>query len=141
MGGGSPSTGIMSLASDTANIMQQIKEAKLTPPQAEGNVATGDIGFASGRSKFTFRKMSIKAEYAQMIDKYFSAFGYRINLFKVPNRTGRLNWNYVKTVGCNVEGNIPQGDLQEIKTMFDSGVTLWHNPSTYLDYSQNNNIV
>lgn len=137
--GGSYSTG--NLASDTANIMQQIKEAKLTPPQAEGNVSTGDIAFASGRSKFTFRKMSIKAEYAQIIDKYFSAYGYRVNIFKLPNRTGRRNWNYVKTVGCNVEGDIPQSDMQEIKQIFDSGVTLWHNASTFMDYSQSNNIV
>lgn len=138
-GGGSYSTG--NLASDVAGIMQQIKEAKITPPQAEGNVSTGDVGFATGEAKITFRKMSIRAEYAEIIDKYFSAFGYKVNAFKVPNRTGRLNWNYVKTVGCNVEGNIPQADLQEIKGIFNSGVTLWHNPATFLDYSQNNNIV
>lgn len=141
MAGGSPSSGIASLATDTANIMQQIKEAKITPPQAEGNVATGDISFASGHSKFTFRKMSIKAEYAEMIDKYFTAYGYRVNLFKLPNRTGRSNWNYVKTVGCNIEGDIPQSDMQEIKGIFDSGVTLWHKPNYFMDYSQDNNIV
>lgn len=138
-GGGSYSTG--NLASDVAGIMQKIKEAKITPPQAEGNVSTGDVGFSSGESKFTFRKMSIRAEYARIIDDYFTAFGYRVNAFKVPNRYGRRNWNYIKTVGCNIEGDIPQGDMQEIKSMFDSGITLWHNANTYLDYSQNNNIV
>lgn len=138
-GGGSYSTG--NLASDVAGIMQKIKEAKITPPQAEGNVSTGDVGFSSGESKFTFRKMSIRAEYARIIDDYFTAFGYRVNAFKVPNRYGRRNWNYIKTVGCNIEGDIPQGDMQEIKGMFDSGITLWHNTNTYLDYSQNNNIV
>ena len=138
-GGGSYSTG--NLASDVAGIMQKIKEAKITPPQAEGNVSTGDVGFSSGESKFTFRKMSIRAEYARIIDDYFTAFGYRVNAFKVPNRYGRRNWNYIKTVGCNIEGDIPQGDMQEIKSMFDSGITLWHNTNTYLDYSQNNNIV
>lgn len=138
-GGGSYSTG--NLASDVAGIMQKIKEAKITPPQAEGNVSTGDVGFSSGESKFTFRKMSIRAEYARIIDDYFTAFGYRVNAFKLPNRFGRRNWNYIKTVGCNIEGDIPQGDMQEIKGMFDSGITLWHNANTYLDYSQNNNIV
>lgn len=138
-GGGSYSTG--NLASDVAGIMQKIKEAKITPPQAEGNVSTGDVGFSTGESKFTFRKMSIRAEYARIIDDYFTAFGYRVNAFKVPNRYGRRNWNYIKTVGCNIEGDIPQGDMQEIKSMFDSGITLWHNTNTYLDYSQNNNIV
>ena len=138
-GGGSYSTA--NFASDVANIMQTIKEAKITPPQARGNLNSGDVAFASGKCKFTFRNMSIKQEYAEIIDKYFSAFGYRVNAFKLPNRTGRLNWNYVKTVGCNIEGDIPQADMQEIKGIFDSGVTLWHNPSTFLDYSQSNSIV
>nr|DAM57460.1 MAG TPA: Major tail protein [Caudoviricetes sp.] len=35
-------------------------------------------------------------------------------------------------------GDIPQGDLQVIKSIFDNGVTLWHNPQTFLDYSKNN---
>lgn len=137
--GGTYSTG--RLASDVAGIMQQVKEAKMTPPQAEGNVGSGDVGFATGESKFTFRKMSIRAEYARIIDSYWNAFGYRVNAFKVPNRTGRQNWNFVKTVGCNIEGDIPQSDMQEIKGIFNSGVTLWHNPATFLDYSQTNNIV
>ena len=85
--------------------------------------------------------MSIKAEVARAIDDYFSMFGYRTDRMKLPNITGRSNWNYVKTLGCNVIADIPQKDLQEIKGMFNSGVTLWHNPATFLDYSQNNNIV
>lgn len=85
--------------------------------------------------------MSIRAEYARMIDDYFTMFGYKTNRLKVPNITGRANWNYVKTKGCNVIGNVPQDDLQEIKTMFNRGVTIWHNTSTFMDYSQNNAIV
>ena len=30
--------------------------------------------------------------------------------------------------------------MNEIKTLFNTGITLWHNTSTYLDYSQSNNI-
>lgn len=131
----------LDLASSVANIAQQIKEAEIVPPTAKGNVSTGSIGFSSGESKFTFRKMSIRAEYARIIDSYFDAFGYQVNALKVPNLTGRANWNYIKTVGCNVIADIPQEDLNRIKRMFNTGLTLWHNPVTFLDYSQNNNIV
>ena len=31
--------------------------------------------------------------------------------------------------------------MQKIKDIFDNGITFWHNPSTFLDYSQSNNIV
>lgn len=114
--------------------------ASITPDQVKGK-QTGDLTFSIGRNCFTGYKMSIKAEVARAIDDYFSMFGYRTDRMKLPNITGRANWNYVKTLGCNVIADIPQKDLQEIKGMFNSGVTLWHNPATFLDYSQNNNIV
>lgn len=77
-------------------------------------------------------------EYAKRIDDYFSAYGYKINEIKVPNINSRNNWNYIKTVGANIFGDIPQNDLNQIKNMFDTGITFWHNPSTFLDYSQTN---
>ena len=85
--------------------------------------------------------LSIKSEYAKMIDDFFTMYGYKVNSVKIPNITGRSNWNYVKTIDSIIIGNVPQNDLQEIKNMFDDGVTLWHNTSTFLDYSQSNNIV
>lgn len=132
---------ILDFASDVANTMQKVKEAQMTPPQAKGNVASGDITFSQKESGFTWRKMSIRAEYAKMIDDYFTMFGYKTNRLKVPNINGRANWNYVKTKGCNIIGDIPQDDMQEIKTMFNRGVTIWHHANTFLDYSQSNAIV
>lgn len=135
------SSGLMGMAQNVLSTAQQVREAKMTPPQAKGNVAAGSFAFCDGQTKFTFRKMSIKQEYARVIDGYFSAYGYKVNTYKTPNITGRQNWNYVETRGCNILGNVPQEDLDEIKAMFDSGVTIWHNTSTFLDYSQNNAIV
>lgn len=116
-------------------------QANMVSDQVKGNLNAGDFVWAKFRTCFTYMAMSIKAEYARAIDEYFSQFGYKCNRVKIPNITGRRNWNYVKTVGCYIEGNIPQGDLQEIKRMFDNGITLWHNPATFADYSQNNDII
>ena len=110
-------------------------------PTVNGQLNSADVNVASGNNTFHFYKMSIKQEYAKIIDDYFDMFGYKVNDVKVPNITGRQNWNYVKTINCNFSGNIPQTDLNIIKTMFDNGVTLWHNPSTIYDYSKSNNIV
>lgn len=115
--------------------------ANLVPDQAYGNINAGDVVFSKLGSAFTFMPMSIKAEYARCIDDYLSMFGYATNRVKLPNITGRRNWNYVKTVGCYIEADIPQDDLAEIKSMFDNGITIWHNPSTFADYSQNNDII
>ena len=38
-------------------------------------------------------------------------------------------------------GDIPEDDMQRLKDLFNGGFTIWHNPSTYLDYSQNNDII
>lgn len=128
------------LASSVASQAQQIREAKMTPDSAKGNTNTGDLNYSVGKNCFTAYKMSIKAEYARIIDDYFTQFGYKVNSLKVPNITGRPNWNYVKTQGCNITGDIPQGDVEEIKALFNRGITIWHNPNTFLDYSQNNQL-
>ena len=133
---------LINYASSVANTQNAIRNAKATPDQARGNASTGTLAYSIGAcSKYTVRCMSVRYEYAVAIDSYFSMFGYKTNRMKLPNITGRQNWNYVKTVGCNIIGDIPQGDLQQIKAMFNNGVTIWHNPLTYLDYSQNNNII
>lgn len=119
----------------------QIYEHSKIPPQARGNTNAGDVTYTLEKCNFTFNKLTIKNEYAKIIDQFFSMYGYKVNTVKVPNINGRSNWNYVKTIDCNIEGNIPQDDLIELKSLFNKGLTLWHNPSTFLDYSQSNNIV
>ena len=121
--------------------MQENYRHSLIPDSARGNTNSGDITFSAGRMDIPLYKMSIRREYAECIDNYFQMFGYKVNIVKIPNITGRRNWNFVKTISCNIIGNIPQEDMQKIKEIFNSGVTLWHNPSTFLDYSQSNPIV
>lgn len=133
--------GVLNFASQVASTQNAIRQAKMVPPQAKGNISGGYLQFAADECCFSVFKMSCRAEYIQCIDQYFSMFGYKVNSLKLPNISGRSNWNYVKTMGCNITGDIPQGDLQVIKGLFDRGITIWHNPSTFLDYSQNNNIV
>lgn len=115
--------------------------ANFIPDQVKGNLNAGDIVWAKYTSPFTYLPMSVKAQFARCIDEYFSQYGYKCNRVKLPNITGRRNWNFVKTVGCYIEADIPQDDLQEIKSMFDRGITFWHNPATFADYSQSNDIV
>ena len=124
-----------------ANTLGSIYQHSLIPDSVSGNVNCGDVNFTLGLTNLEFKRMSIKNEYAKIIDDYFSMFGYKVNTVKVPNITGRNNWNYVKTIDCNFDGDIPQTDLNIIKTMFNNGVTLWHNPNSMYNYSNSNNIV
>ena len=121
------------------NNMIQSKEHDYMPKQVSGNTNSSDIMFSAGNIAPVFYRTCIKQEFARCIDDFFSMFGYKTNRVKLPNINNRSNWNYVKTKGCNIIGDIPQADLQKIKNLFDNGFTLWHNPNTFLDYSQANN--
>lgn len=128
------------VVTNIAGTIGQFYSASLLP-NIEGGGNTGDVNYSAKRNTFTIRHMGAKKEYIEVIDNFFTMYGYKVNVVKTPNLTGRSNWNYVKTIDCNITANIPQMDLLTIKEIFDAGVTLWHNPSTFLDYSQNNSIV
>lgn len=124
-----------------ANTLNEYRKASLIPDQAMGNINNGDVVTACGDNTFSFRHMSVKKEYAQIIDNYFSMFGYKVNKLKVPALNSRTKWNYIKTIDINIIADIPQDDLQKIKEMFNNGITLWHDSAHFLDYSQSNPIV
>ena len=128
-------------ASSIANTLGEMHKAQTIPPQAHGNIATGDLAYSLKRNSISCYFMSVRKEVAQIIDAYFSMYGYKVSSVKVPNVKGRQNWNYVKTIGCYILADIPQEDLQEIKQMFDNGLTIWHHANTFMDYSQPNSIV
>ena len=93
------------------------------------------------KTDFIFTKCLSKQSTHVLLMIISVCFGYKTNRVKVPNITGRSKWNYVKTIDCNCDGDIPETDLNIIRTMFNNGVTMWHDASKIYDYSQTNNIV
>ena len=141
LGTGNPIGIAMAGVNMIKDVMQENLKRDTSPRQARGNVNVGDVSFSCGMTRFSVFLMSCRYEYAKRIDDYMSMFGYKVNEVKIPNLTGRTYWNYVKTIDCNFEGDIPQVYLNKIKEMFNNGVTLWHDSSKFLDYSQSNTIV
>ena len=121
--------------------MKDIYQHSLIPPQTKGNTNTGDVAFASGSFEFPYYKMSVRSEYARCIDNYFSMYGYKVNRLATPNIHKRSNWDYIKCIDVNIEGNVPEKDLDEIRGLFNNGCTFWHTTSYYLDYSKTNSIL
>lgn len=141
-GGALAGTGaILSGGMQIANSIGEMQRHEKQPPMFRGNVNAGDVTYAQTWLDFTFYKMSVKYSFAKMIDDYFTMYGYKVNSLEVINPHKRTYFDYIKTIGCNITGNIPQGELLEIKSLFDRGITLWHNTSHFLDYSVNNTIV
>lgn len=120
------------------NQMAQIEKQAMLPDNASLSSSNSTLLGYNMFDKNIFTRYTIKREFAERLDKYFDMYGYTINELKNININSRPNWNYIKTQGANILGDIPQYDLQSIKEMFDNGITFWHNPETFLDYSKNN---
>lgn len=134
--------GMLSGVKQIYNSIHTDRLMSLTPDQAKGNTNAGDINFSySNNGGLTIYYMSVRNEIANIIDDFFDKYGYKVNRVKVPNITGRRNWNYVKTIDCDFTGEIPQEDLDKIKNIFNRGITFWHNANNFLNYSVNNDII
>ena len=76
--------------------------------------------------------MEITPEYKQLIGDYFHMYGYKQSKLMKINLRSRYFYNYIKTIGANIQlkrdirVNIPTAYMEEIKGIFDNGVTLWH---------------
>ena len=133
--------GIGSGLSKMFNAVQENWRHSLQSPTLEGQVSNGDLCYALGNTDYTYYKMSIKQEYARIIDNFFSLYGYKVNRLATPNIHKRSNWDYIKTSLVNLEGNIPENDLNKIRALFDNGCTFWHTTTYFLDYSRTNSIL
>ena len=119
-------------------MLAQIETQKMLPDNANLSSSNATLIGYNVFDKNIFSRYTIKNQFAKRIDKYFNMYGYETDELKIPNLNNRPNWNYVQTIGINITAPIPQLDLLQIKAMFNDGVTLWHNPNTFGDYSQNN---
>ena len=72
---------------------------------------------------------------------YFKRYGYKVNAYDFINLTCRKHYNYVKTNVCNIVGaRIPHEYLDEIKSIFNNGITVWHmdnEGTTMFEYDNN----
>lgn len=125
-----------------ANMMGEIRQHQLVSETGQGNINCGDLTYSTKKMNFTIYQMSIKEEYASIIDKYFSRFGYKVNEVKTPNLKSRTKFNFIKVGGMDelVHGEIPASDLVKINSIFRKGVTIFHDYNDFGNYTINNPI-
>lgn len=125
------------LITGVANTLSQVYQAAIKPNQAHGGAGSQTMG-AIGLLDFAFMHKHIRPEFARIIDDYFNMYGYATHRVKVPNRSSRPYWNYVKTIGCVVTGSIPADDMYKICDIYNRGITFWKSGSSVGNYSLNN---
>ena len=118
-----------------------VYQHSLQPASAKGGLNQGDLIFAQRQTYNTY-PMSIKKEFAQVIDQFFSRFGYKVNEVKTPNLNSRTKFNFIKVGGLDelISGNIPAVDLEEINSIFRKGVTIFHSYNDIGNYTISNPI-
>ena len=131
-----------------AQSLGQVRAQSMIPDQARGNINSGDINYTLDRNNFSFYKVSIKREYAKIIDDYFTRQGYKVNTIKTPNITGRRYWNYVQigneeNIGYSTSDKIPvpKNSMDIINSIFRQGTTIWHNHNNIGNFSLDNSII
>ena len=143
MTGGGAMAGASAMLSGSmgiASTLGSVYSHSLIPPQAEGNINSGDISFSANKNTFEAFRIQIKSEYAKIIDDYFDMFGYKVNDVKVPNKNHRSQHWYTKTIDVNITGEIPGTDLQKIKDCYNQGISFWKNPANIYRYDLANGI-
>lgn len=118
--------------------IQKQEDSKAMPESAKGNWSSS-TNISAGFQNFSVMHKGITLERMKIIDDFFDMYGYKLNRLMLPKIHARQNWSYIKTIGANVTGNIPNEDLTKIKSVFDKGVTFWINGDKIGDYSQPNN--
>lgn len=117
-----------------AKAMGEYNDLTNIPDQRHGEMSDGIVQQIED-NPFRFRHYHLKLEELKRIDEFFDCYGYYINQIKTPTFHNRSKWDYIKTSGCLVTGNIPLQDRLEIQTMFDNGVRLWYNASDFMDFN------
>jgi hypothetical protein len=118
--------GLGNAALEMQGILAKEKDIDNMPPQLQkmGSNISYDMG--NGYNGVFIVKKQIKDEYIKKLTDYFNMYGYKKNEVKIPNFHTRQSWNYVQTVSCVIRASINNEDLEELKAVFDNGITLWH---------------
>lgn len=113
----------------TEALVAKKQDIENLPSSAKGNAMCDSLNAGTGNIGYSLAILTIKAEYAEIIDQYFDLYGYKQNcLYKgdtLDKRLNRRHWSYTKTVGAALKGNMNASDLQTIKGIYDNGITTW----------------
>ena len=135
---GTAGTSIVDFMTSVWQVEAKLKDVSNIPPNVGGLSGAGSVTNALARFDYSTYYMCVKPEYAEIVDKFFDMFGYNTCTVKVPNTHSRPHWNYVKTIGCEIQGFLPQEAANIIKAVYDKGVTFWKNGDEVGNYTLDN---
>lgn len=130
------------VAAQTGSAIQwlaSLKDMQRRPDELRGTL-NGNAMLYMEKGGIQALDMCVKAEYAELIDRYFDMYGYNVSITKTPQINSRAHYNYCKTIGSNIYGTIAEDQKEKIDTLFNDGITVWHisNGAIYGQYDTQN---
>ena len=106
--------------------MAKIQDAKMVADTVY--LQGGNTQFTYGNDFESWRvvRKQISNEYIEILSDYFKKYGYAYHRVETPNVHTRQSYNYIRTVDCNIVGNISDIYLTQIRNIYNNGVTIWH---------------
>lgn len=130
--------GMTALGSVVTQILQEYN-ASIQADISGGNFNSANVNLSAGKQQFFGGRFSINRQYAEMIDGFFTRFGYSVNSVAIPERYARTRWTYLKTGDCTItayatdqtqSGGIPNDDSKKICEIYNDGITWWRYSDT-----------
>lgn len=110
-----------------ANINAGLKDIKNQPDITA--VAGSDYNFEIGFKNDDVYSVLYTTHPAALrsLAEFFAQFGYSINRYDIVDNYMRVRskFNYIKTQGANIKGNIPNKWRNSLNLIFDNGITFW----------------
>ena len=144
---GTPSSSIvggtaMQGISGITNLLKQTYLASIAADDCRGNLSNGNVNVSNNRQAFYMSRCHLTANYAKVIDNFFTMYGYACNEVKTPSLMNRPHWSYTKTNGCcavpKEETGAPADEIKRFCSIFDKGITFWMYASEVGDYTLDN---
>ena len=110
----------------------------LTTPSAAHGKPSNSILEVQREKEFWVYQKSIRPEYAEIIDGYFTMYGYAQKKVMQPKMHVRAKFTYVKTRDCKIHCECPASDAKEIEEIFNNGIRFWNNYEDIGDYDTSN---
>lgn len=134
--GGANPGGAVNAASSFA---QGAFTASMQAPITKGNLNSGNVNVSHGNQTFFTACKHLPGEVLKKIDSYFTRYGYAQNKIAIPNLYARTYYTYIQTADCCIHGNATAAVINQIKNIFNKGVTVWKQTAItrFGDFSQN----
>lgn len=116
----------------------EAKIHQLSSGGIRGSVSGSGMPYFERQIGFRVTGMTIKADDARRIDKFFDRYGYKMNnTVKIPNIRGRKYVNYVQTQNSQISGAVPDSMRVILENAMNRGVSFWHVDTIGMDLPDN----